>query len=57
MKDHVRGFGLFAFVPMPEIDGTLGRSNTRSTRSRTDGIGLNTSYGDKWVGHPDIRAR
>jgi predicted TIM-barrel fold metal-dependent hydrolase len=55
MKDHAGRFGLFAFVPMPDIDGTLKEIEYVLDTLKADGIGLNTSYGDKWLGHPDFK--
>jgi 6-methylsalicylate decarboxylase len=48
--DHPGRFGIFGFLPMPDIDASLKGIEYALDVMKTDGIGLNTSYGNKWLG-------
>jgi 6-methylsalicylate decarboxylase len=50
--DHPARFGIFAAVPMPDIDGTLAEIAYALDELKADGIGFLTSYRDKWFGDP-----
>ena len=49
-SDHPGRFGVFAMTPMPNLDGTLKEIEYAFDTLKVDGIGLFTSYGDKWLG-------
>ncbi len=50
--DHPKQFGIFAAVPMPDIDATLAEIAYALDELKFDGIGFLTSYQDKWFGDP-----
>jgi predicted TIM-barrel fold metal-dependent hydrolase len=51
MADHPGRFGMFAMLPMPHIDESLKEIAYACDVLKVDGIGVMTSYGDKWLGH------
>ncbi|MBC9877202.1 amidohydrolase [Bradyrhizobium sp. INPA01-394B] len=55
MRDHPGRFGLFATLSMLDIDATLKEIEYAIDTLKADGIGLQTSYGDKWLGNAAYR--
>src|SRR5688572_3283423 len=51
VQDHPKRFGLFAAMPMPDVDATLAEIAYAYDTLKVDGIGLFTSYGDPWLGN------
>jgi len=52
VADHRGRFGMFAALPIPDIDGCLKEIAYAYDVLKADGIGLYTSYHDKWLGDP-----
>jgi predicted TIM-barrel fold metal-dependent hydrolase len=55
VRDHPSRFGLFAAMPLPDVAATLREIEYAYDTLKADGIGLFTSYGDMWLGHPNFR--
>ena len=52
--EHPGRFGLFALLPMPQIEASLAEIANALDELGATGIGLMTSYGNRWLGHPDF---
>jgi len=52
VRDHKGRFGVFAALPLPDVDGSLREIEYTLDVLRADGIGLMTNYAQTWPGDP-----
>src|SRR5262249_56195518 len=51
VQRYPKRFGLFAAMPLPDVEGTLAELAYAYDALKADGVGLFTSYGDQWLGN------
>jgi 6-methylsalicylate decarboxylase len=49
-RDHPGRFGVFATLPMPDVEGSLAEISYALDVLKFDGVGFLTSYGNRWPG-------
>ena len=55
VQQYPKRFGLFAALPLPDVDATLKEIAYAYDVLKVDGVGLFTSYGDTWLGNAAFR--
>ncbi len=55
VQQYPTRFGVFAAMPLPDVDATLKEIAYAYDVLKADGVGLMTSYGDTWLGNAAYR--
>jgi predicted TIM-barrel fold metal-dependent hydrolase len=55
VQAHPTRFGLFAAMPLPDVDATLKEIAYAYDQIHADGVAFMTSYGDTWLGNAAYR--
>jgi predicted TIM-barrel fold metal-dependent hydrolase len=55
VRTHPTRFGLFATLPLPDVQAALQEIEYAYDTLKVDGVGLLTSYGDTWLGNAAYR--
>jgi len=54
VSDHKGRFGLFAVLPLPDVEGSLEEIRYAFDTLKADGVGVLTSYGNAWLGDTSL---
>ena len=54
VSDYRGRFGLFAVLPLPDVDASLREIEYAFETLKADGVGLLSSYGNRWHGDPEF---